>query len=151
LILRGDTLSFSAGLPVAALFLISAVAKSQSIHEFEATLVKSEFVSATYAPLTSYLIVACEACLAIGLLLPRLRGKAATMAIPLVSGYISYALWRLIRGISVPCVCFGTLFQLSPPQIIAVNVCLLVLLAIVLRIEGATMFVVRQAEGRATS
>ena len=114
------------------LLLLSAVAKTISIRELDATLTASLLVPVLLVRQAGILLLCIEYLLAIMLLVPIARRPALHAATVLVSVFAAYSLWRWRQGIAVPCHCFGVLFQLEPWQSIALNGFLLAAISFVL-------------------
>ena len=109
-------------------FLTSAVAKTRSFHELEATLAASRLVPVLLVSQAATLLLVTEFLLAFLLLLPVTRRPALHASTVLVSMFAAYSIWHWMQGIPVPCHCFGILFQLSPAQSITLNLGLLLLI-----------------------
>jgi hypothetical protein len=121
---RGIALVF-----IAAVFSVAAVAKQRSFREFEATLQASHLVPSLALATFATTIIALEAVIALGLLVPILqpilRKLCLSLAMLLSCTFISYSVWRWHEGIQAPCHCFGILFTMTPLASILLNMMLL--------------------------
>lgn len=91
-------------------------------------------------------VVAWEAAIAVGLLIPLLRPVALWGATATLLVYLGFAAWRLVAGIEAPCQCFGPLLRSTPGTSLAVCVGLLIPTIFGLLAHGDTF---HQGEGYA--
>ena len=124
---------------IAAVFSVAAVAKQRSLGQFEATMQASHLVPALALPALANAIIALEAVIALGVLLPFLqpvlRKICLFLAMLLSCTFISYSVWKWHEGIQAPCHCFGILFTMTPPASILLNLTLLAAILYLLRGE----------------
>ena len=96
-------------------------------------LTSSELVPDSLVSVVAYTVIVAEILLCIGLFIPRLQLPAIIASICVVSGYLSFNMWKWTQGIGVPCNCFGALYKFAPYQMIIINIILLASLAGLLR------------------
>lgn len=117
---------------VSLVFLVSAIAKSFSFRELEATLVASQLVPAPLTTFVGIFLLVLEYLLAFLLLVPPTQRSACYAAITVTSVFAAYSTWRWMQGIAVPCQCFGILFKMQPWQSLALNLGLYALILCIL-------------------
>ena len=106
-------------------FLAAAIAKTMSFRELEATLIASKLVPMLVVSPIGVLLLVTEYLVALLLLIPKTRLSALHAASVLCGLFAAYSTWRWMKGISVPCTCFGALFKLEPWQSLLLNTALL--------------------------
>lgn len=123
-------------LVLAVVFGTAALGKVARFSEFEASLIASRLVPLNQVSVICAGVVALEFILAAGLFLslvaPVPRQPLLCASAVLFSTFLSYALWRQVQGIQVPCHCFGFLFTLAAWQAMLMNTALLSLITALL-------------------
>ncbi|NLH99931.1 MAG: hypothetical protein GX446_10640 [Chthonomonadales bacterium] len=91
-------------------------------------------------------LVAWEAAVALGLLIPIVRRAALWATAMTLLAYLGFAVWRAVAGIDAPCQCFGPLLRSTPGASAAV--CLVLLVPTILGLR-ARCSASHQGEGNA--
>jgi uncharacterized membrane protein YphA (DoxX/SURF4 family) len=106
---------------LAIIFSVAAIAKLNSLQQFESVLFNSGFVPYFALKPAAFAVITCEVMLSVVLVIPKLSNYGARSTIVLCSVFLAYSIWRAINRIAVPCECFGVLYRMSPLQSIVLN------------------------------
>ncbi len=110
-------ISAALAISLAALFAASAAHKARGFQEFIGVISNYRIAPDALVPLISPIVIAMEAAIAAGLILPQTRGVAALGAALLLSAYGSLIAFNLARGwrdIDCGCSFGGTGERLTP-------------------------------------
>jgi fatty acid desaturase len=117
-------------------FGTAAAAKIQGFNNFESTIVASLLVPMEFTRFVAVLIVTLEIVLTIGLFVPVLRKSSLQFLAGMVSVFLAYSTWRGLKGINVPCHCFGGLLTLTPLQSVLLNFTILIVVTSLMTCEA---------------
>lgn len=129
-------------LPVQVSLLLAAVwgtvaaLKVGALNQLAAVLDAAMLFPPWLASPVAVAIVAWEASVALGLLIPIVRRAALWATAMTLFAYLGFAMWRAVAGIDAPCQCFGFLLRSTPGTSAAVCLVLLVPTILGLRARG---------------
>lgn len=98
-----------------ATLLIAACAKATNLLDFERSLSVAHLSNPTSAPLLAAVVLVAEAAVGLGLIV-KSEPRIIEGALLLGSGFVGYALWRIVGKVEAPCNCFGPLLAATPLQ-----------------------------------
>ena len=115
-VLLGDIAS-SMGMGLLALtFALAAFAKINAFNELTTSIQVSRLVPQVVTFPLAVIVVGAEILIVPGLLLKKTRVPALWAYASMMFLFMGYAFWRLTKGITAPCSCFGLLYKMSPEQ-----------------------------------
>lgn len=135
---RRDILAMVATVLLAAPLLVAAGFKLDDQQNFRDVIQASKLAPIEAIDFISWSVPIIEILIAFALAIPRFRVLGLRSAVWMYAFYAAYNGWRIIRGIGVPCSCFGPLFTISPAAVLALD----------LAFFGLSIFLLRRIAAR---